>query len=391
MLPLTGYKILDLSLRLPGSLCTQILADLGADVVKVEDPGGGDPFRQTPPLAGSAGSFFQITNRNKRGLALDLKIQRGREVFLRLAEKADILFENFRAGALDGMGLGYEQIRKVNPQIIYCSLTGFGPGGPYRDRPAHDLDFMALSGLLHILKRDGQLPPVPESQIAGAGGGISAALGILAAVVRRERTGEGGRVDAAVFDGLVPFLGLVMAQRMTGEGDNGESLVGGAYACYNVYETGDGKYLTLGCLEEKFWKAFCRAVGRDDLAPDQFAPEPRRSALLDEVRALIRQRNQREWMELFESHGVCFAPVNSPEEALQDRHAIHTGLWFRGKHPRDGEVPQQSLPVRLSGVRPGWRSHPPALGEHTREILAEIGFDGAEIDDLTTLGIIRCG
>jgi crotonobetainyl-CoA:carnitine CoA-transferase CaiB-like acyl-CoA transferase len=388
MLPLTGYRVLDLSLRLPGSLCTQILADLGADVVKIEDPGGGDPFRRTPPLAGSTGSFFQITNRNKRGVALDLRHPRGREVFLRLAAGADVLFENFRTGTLDRMGLGYDAIREFNPRIIYCSLTGFGPDGPYRDRPAHDLDFLALSGLLYLLKREGELPPVPESQIAGAGGGISAALGILAAVIRRERTGEGGKVDAAVFDGLTPLLGLAMAQRMADGGARRESLVGGAYACYNVYETRDGKYLTLGCLEEKFWRAFCRAVEREDLAGDQLAPEPRRSALLREVRALMRQRSLKEWTELLGKHEICFAPVNSPEEAMNDPHATHSGLWFNGKHPHDGDVPQQGFPVRFSGVRPGWRNHPPALGEHTREILAEIGCSTEEIEGLRAAGVI---
>lgn len=389
-LPLEGFVVLDLSQRLPGSLCTQVLADLGAEVIKIENPGGGDGFRSTPPIIKTTGSFFHILNRNKRSMTIDLKQPAGRDVFLKLAARADVLLESFRPGFMQDIGLGYDDLKALNPQLVYCSLTGFGQDGPYRDRPAHDIDFLALSGILDLIGERGGRPVLPAVQFAGAGGGLCAALGILAALLGRGKRGLGEYLDVALLDGLTPFLGLVMSQYMTAgqSPERGDTLVGGGYAFYNVYETRDGKCIVLGCLEEKFWNLFCRTVHREDLIGEQFAPAPRRREIIEELRTLFREKTRDEWIEHLGGLEICFSPVNSLEEALKDPQIEKRKLWFKGPHPRDGEVPQQAFPVRFSGRRPGWRSHPPELGEHTKAILRELGYSDRDISKLSQCGII---
>lgn len=391
MLPLEGCRVLDLSQLLPGSLCTQILADLGADVLKIENPKGGDSFRWTPPLVKTLGSFFHVTNRNKRGMTLNLRAPEGRRIFLSMVEKADILLDNFRPGAMKRMGLGYDDLKEINPRLIYCSLTGFGQDGPYQNRAAHDINFLAISGILDLLGERAGRPIVPAIQIAGAGGGgLNAALGILASVIRRERTGKGQYLDVAILDGLTPFLGLVMSQYMANGQlpQRGESLVGGGYAFYQVYETADQKYLALGCLEEKFWKEFCKAIEREDLIKEQFAPTPRQDEIIEEIRGIIRQKTRQEWEELLGQFDVCFSPVNSLEEALQDPQIRHRCLWFKGNHPVDGEIAQMAFPVKFSEDQPAWRMHPPSLGEHTKEVMRELGYSDTEIEDFKARGVI---
>ena len=383
-------KVLDLSSLLPGSLCTQMLADLGADVLKIENPNGGDNFRRTPPIINTTGSFFHIINRNKKGMTLNLKEEKGRAIFLAMIPHADVLLETCVPGAMKDMGLGYDDLKEINPRIIYCSLTGFGQDGPYRDRPAHDIDFLSISGIMDLLGEKGGKPIVPAVQFAGAGGGINAALGIMAALLRREKTGDGQYLDVSLLDGLTPFLGLVMSQYMA-DGilpQRGESLVGGGYAFYNVYETADGTYLSLGCLEEKFWKEFCTAVEREDLIDDQYAPSPRREELIEEVRSILIRKTRQEWIDLFNRYTLCFSPVNSLEEVLHDPQIKHRGLWFQGSHPTDGTIPQQAFPIKFSEDQPAVRLHPPDHGEHTAEVLRKMGYSDAEIEKLEKDGII---
>ena len=390
-LPLNSIKILDLSSLLPGSLCTQILADLGADVLKIENPNGGDNFRWTPPIVKTLGSYFHVMNRNKRGIKLNLRDQKGREILLKMVSEADVLVESFSPETMKKWGLGYDDLKSINPQMIYCSLTGFGQDGPYKGRPAHDINLLGISGILDLLGERGGRPIVPAIQIAGVGGGsLNAALGIMAGLLRRERTGKGQYLDVSLLDGLTPFLGMVMSQYMT-EGQipqRGETLVGGGYAFYNVYETADAKFLALGCLEEKFWKEFCKAVGREDIIRDQFASSPRREELIEEVQSIILQRTRQEWVGVFDRYDICFSPVNSLKEALEDPHIQHRGLWFKYAHPVDGNVPQQAFPIKFSDDQPDLRMHPPGLGEHTEEILREMGYTDIEIEELSKRGII---
>ncbi len=390
-LPLEGIRVLDLSQLLPGSLCTQILADLGAQVLKIENPKTGDGFRWTPPLVKTLGSFFHVTNRNKQGMKLNLRDPAGREIFLKMVPQADVLLDNFRPGAMQRMGLGYEDLKKINPRLIYCSLTGFGQTGPYRDRAAHDLNFLSIAGVLDLLGEKGGRPVVPAVQMAGAGGGsLNAALGIMASLFRRERTGAGQYLDVAILDGLNPFIALTMSQYLAnGElPKRGETLVGGGYAFYNVYQTKDGKFLALGALEEKFWQEFCKAIGREDLIEEQFVPSPRQDEVIEEVRGIIIQKTRQEWEDLLSQYDTCFSPVNTAAEALQDPQIQHRALWFLGQHPVDGEVGQMNFPIKFSEDQPGWRMPPPSFGEHTEKVLKELGYSDAEIADLAAQGII---
>ncbi len=387
---LEGIRVLDLSQLLPGSLCSQMLADLGADVIKVENPRGGDSFRHARPLVGKDGSFFHIANRNKRSMTVNLKERAGLDIALRMIPDTDVLIENFRPGVIEKMGLGYEKLKEINPRLVYCSLTSFGQDGPYRDRPAHDLNVLSISGILDLLGHREESPIVPVVQIAGVSGSLHAVIGILASLFSRERSGRGQCIDASILDSLSPFLSLVMSQYLTDRilHRRGEPSLGGGSANYNVYRTKDGKYISLGCVEEKFWAGFCRAVNREDMIGDIHAPPPRQKEIIAEVRTIFAQRSQQEWLEILAGSDTCFAPVNDLEEALRDRQITHRGMWFKGGHPAEGEVPQQAFPVKFSDYQPGWKSHPPGLGEHTREILKEIGYQEDAVDDLAERGII---
>lgn len=389
-LPLEGIRVLDLSQVLPGGLCTQILADLGADVIKIENPNGGDGFRKSPPLMNGTGSFFLVINRNKRSMTLNMHEEEGRAILRSMIPGADVLVENFRPGTMGRWGLGYEAVRHINPRLVYCSLSGFGQDGPYSQKPAHDLNILAISGILDLLGERGRLPIVPAIQIAGAGGALHAALGILASLLRRQACGSGQYLDVSLLDGLSPFLGLIMSEfavRGAAPG-RGEARVGGGYACYHVYETKDRRCIALGCLEEKFWESFCRAIGREDLVDDLLAPLDRQGEMIAELKAVFLQRTRLEWMELLDRFDVCFSAVNSLDEVLGDPQIRHRRVWFRAPDPVGGEILQQAFPVRFTGGQPGWRAAPPALGEHTDAILADMSFDRDGITALRKRGIV---
>jgi crotonobetainyl-CoA:carnitine CoA-transferase CaiB-like acyl-CoA transferase len=391
MLPLEGMQVLDLSQRLPGGLCTQILAYLGAEVIKLENPRGGDGFRNTPPLLGANGSFFYILNRNKKSMILNIKKPAGRDIFLNMASGADIIVESARPGTMKKIGLAYEDLQGLNPKIIYCSVTGFGQTGPYRERPAHDINILAISGILEVLGEKGRPPIVPAIMISGSGGGgITAALGIMAALLRRERTGKGQYLDVSILDGLSPFLALMMSEYLAGQEApiRGESRLGGGHACYNIYETRDGKFLALGCLEKKFWDELCRCLKREDLCADLLAPLPRQKEIIQELKAIFLKKNRDEWMTILGQGEICFAPVNSLPEALADPQVRHRGLWFQAAHPAGETIPQQGFPVKFSQDQPELRIPPPLLGQHTREIMQTMGYDEAAITILRASGVV---
>jgi crotonobetainyl-CoA:carnitine CoA-transferase CaiB-like acyl-CoA transferase len=391
MLPLEGMQVLDLSQKLPGGLCTQILADLGANVIKIENPQGGDGFRNAPPLLGANSSYFYILNRNKKSMTLNIKTPEGRDIFLSMAAHADVIIESARPGAMKKMGLAYEALQSLNSKMIYCSLTGFGQTGPYCERPAHDINILAISGILDLLGEKGRPPIVPAIMISGAGGGgINAAMGIMAALLRRERTGKGQYLDVSILDGLSPFLALMMSEYLASQEApvRGESRLGGGHACYNIYETRDGKYLALGCLEKKFWDELCRCLNRKDLLGDLMAPLPRQTEIIQELKAIFLQKNREEWMIILGQYNICFSPVNSLPEALEDPQVQHRVLWFQASHPADGKIPQQGFPVKFSQDQPALRIPPPLLGEHTGEILKNLGYDESTIESLRTMGVV---
>jgi crotonobetainyl-CoA:carnitine CoA-transferase CaiB-like acyl-CoA transferase len=389
-LPLKGICILDLSSRMPGPLCAQILADLGAEVIKVESPRAPDLFRRFEPLVDGTGSLFHVCNRNKKGLTLELRHPKGRELFLQLVRQADIVIEAFRPGTMERMGIGYEKLKEENPGLIYCSLTAFGQTGPYRMRPAHDLNLLALAGVLDLLGTKDGPPIVPPVQISGLGGALQGVVGILSALLSRGKTGLGQSVDVSLFDGVSAFGVLEMSRYMAGHRIPKRGLTegGGGYACFNVYRTADGRYLSLGCLEPQFWETFCRIIGREALIAEQWSAPPRQDELIAEVRSIILSRTLDEWLRILDPDTICVAPVNTFEEALQDPHIREQGTWFEGELPRGERVPQAALPILFGGDRPGWRSHPPEHGEHTQEILRGLGLADRDIEDLRVLDVI---
>jgi crotonobetainyl-CoA:carnitine CoA-transferase CaiB-like acyl-CoA transferase len=389
-LPLDGIRVLDLSARMPGPMCTQILADLGADVIKIESPKAPDFFRRFEPQVDGSGSLFHVCNRNKKGMTLELRQPRGREIFLRLIKNTDVVVEAFRPGTMERMQIGYDVLKEANPGLIYCALTAFGQDGPYRLRPAHDLNLLALSGILDLLGVKDGPPIVPPVQMSGLGGALQGVVGILAAILGRQRDGRGQFIDVSLLDGISTFGALEMSRYMAGHHlpKRGSTEGGGGYACFNVYPTADGRYLSLGCLEPHFWENFCRAVGREPMIKEQWALPQRQDEMIEEIRSILLLRPLEEWLALFDPEKICVAPVNTFDEALQDPHMRQQGTWFKGALSTGETVPQSALPVRFGESRPGWRTPPPGLGEHNRQILDELGIGEDEFQELKAAGII---
>ncbi len=383
MTALAGIRVLDLTRLLPGPFCTQLLADLGADVIKIEEPELGDPARAARPLQGEIGSLFLLVNRNKRSVTLNLKTDRGRDLLLRLVDTADILVDSFRPGVLDRLSLGYDVLSARNPRLVHATLSGFGQYGPYRDRPAHDLNYVALAGLLgYNVDRDGA-PVVPATQVADLGGGTMGAVAILAAIVARQATGRGQFVDVSLYGSAVAWLptlisGLFATDRPFAPG---EPPLSGGLAHYGVYRCADGRYATLGALEPKFLLAFLQHVDRMDVAA--LAGDPsQRERMRDELAAIFAQRTLEEWVTALDGVDTCFAPVNTPEEALQDPQAAALGLF-----PEFEGVPQIGLPIEMSETPWRMTRPPPRLGEHTAEVLRELGYKPDQVRELVKQGV----
>ena len=395
MSALEGVRVLDLSRLLPGGFCSLLLADFGADVIKVEDTGMGDYVRWAPPryegAEPSAGSaLFLALNRGKRSIRVDLKSPEGREVLLRLARGADVLLESFRPGVMDRLGVGYETLREVNPRLVYCAITGYGQDGPLAGRAGHDMNYLARVGLLGLTgEADG--PPVQAAgQIADLGGGaMMAAFGILAALRERDRSGEGQLVDVSMADGALSWLAMDAARYLASGAAprrGGLELAGGLL-CYRPYRCSDG-WVTLGALEPKFWQAWCRGVGREDLIERQF--EPPGSEAHAEVEAVFAARSREEWEAFGAEHDCCLEPVLGLDEAL-DSSLVRAREMVAALEQPGAEEPVRLLgvPVKLSRT-PGdpARAPGPALGEHTDDVLAAAGYGAEEIDALKAAGAV---
>jgi crotonobetainyl-CoA:carnitine CoA-transferase CaiB-like acyl-CoA transferase len=392
-LPLDGVRVLDLSRLLPGGFCSLLLADFGADVVKVEDTGMGDYVRWAAPYYEGAGdsaksALFLALNRGKRSIRLNLKSAGGREALLRAVAEADVVLESFRPGVLDRLGVGYEAMRAVNPAIVYCAITGYGQDGPLRDRSGHDMNYLGLVGLLGLTGEAGGAPVQSAGQIADLGGGaLMAAFAILAALRERDRSGEGQLVDVSMADGALSWLAMVAARHLAEDAvpRRGSLELAGGLICYRPYACADG-WITLGALEPKFWQAWCRGVGREDLVEHQFdAPG---SDAHREVEGIFLLRTREQWRAFASEHDCCLEPVLELDEALDSE------LVRAREMVVELDQPGARRPVRLLGVpiklsrTPGDpnRLPGPALGEHTREVLAGLGYGAAEIDALIESG-----
>lgn len=384
--PLNGVRVLDLTRLLPGPVATLHLADMGADVIKIEDHAAGDYARILGDGPDGVSVFFRSVNRNKRGLRLDLKQAQGREVLLRLARAADIVVESFRPGVSDKLGIGYEALRAVNPKIVYCAITGYGQTGPLAMAAGHDLNYIGFAGVLDQIGIDGGQPAIPNLQVGDLlGGAMTAVMGILAALFDAQRTGQGRLVDVAMSEAvlahnLFPLFALQTAGAVPARG--GDILSGGD-AGYGVYATADGRYMAVAPLEQKFWQVFCEAIGRPDWQARHGARGAAAAALRRELVELFASRSQAYWRDFFANVDCCVTPVLNVAEALE-----HPQFRARGMVVQADGLTQYAPPVKLSGWVFAVDRAAPSPGEHSEEILRESGFGEQEIAALQAGSVI---
>ena len=394
-LPLEGLKVLDLTRLLPGGFCSLLLADFGADVIKVEDTGLGDYVRWAPPYYEGAepsarSALFLGLNRGKRSIRIDLKSDQGKQVLLKLVRDVDVVLESFRPGVMDRLGVGYERLRQENPRLVYCAITGYGQDGPKRDRPGHDINYLGLNGILGLTGEAGGPPVSAAAQIADLGGGaLMGVAGTLIALHERARSGQGQLVDCSMFDGSLSFLAM-LAGEMLADGNTprrGELTLAGGITCYRPYRCADG-YVTLGALEPKFWAEFCRGVGREDLLEHAF--DPPGSDAHRAVCEVFAARTRARWEEFASEHECCLEPVLGLDEALDgDLVAAREMVVELDQPGADRPVKLLGVPVKLSRTPADpVRAPGPGLGEHTREVLTEAGYPAEEIDALLESGAV---
>ncbi len=383
--PLNGVRVLDLTRLLPGPMATLHLADMGADVVKIEDTETGDYARAMGPARGRSSVFFQLVNRNKRAIRLDLKLPQGREVLLRLARKADVIVEGFRPGVMAKLGAGYDDLAAVNPRLVYCSITGYGQDGPYADRAGHDINYIGYAGVGDQIGTR-EAPVVPNFQIADLlGGALTPVMGILAALIDARSSGRGRHVDVAMTDAvfahaILPLLGFLEHGKAPGRGTG---MLGGGLPCYNVYRTRDGRYMAVGALERKFWETLCDILGCPELKEKHIVYGEEARPVKERLAAIFASRAQREWAELFARADCCVSPILTLDEALANEQ-----LRARGMSIVEDGLTQFASPVKFSEFEFSIERPAPGFGEHTDEILREAGYGDAEIEALRKSGAI---
>ncbi len=377
-LALGQLRILDLSRQLPGPFCSMLLADLGADVIVIAAPN--DPM----------GVGIPLVSRNKRNMTLNLKEPEGKAIFRRLAAEADVVLEGFRPGVAARLGIDYESLCALNPRVIYCSLSGYGQDGPYRDRVGHDINYLGYAGVLDLVGAAGGPPVIPGVQIADIGGGaLMAAIGILAAAIARQETGRGQLVDVAMLDGSFAWnVFHVMLHLVTGQvPQRGRTRLTGHHPCYAIYETRDGRHLTIGALEPHFWATLCRHFGREEFIETQYAEGAKREEMFAFFRDAFRQKTLAQWLAELGDKDVCIGPVNTLAEALVDPQVRHRQMAVEVDTP-SGRQTALGTPIKLSDTPATVRTPPPGFGEHTDRILAELGYGADAIADLRARGVI---
>ena len=382
-MPLTGIRVLDLTRLLPGAFCTMLLADMGADVIKVEEPGTGDYMRWTPPMVKGQSALFNALNRNKRSLTLNLNSEAGRDLLLRLVDRSAVLVEGNRPGVMERLGLGWPVLRARNPALIMCSITGYGQDGPMSARAGHDINYVATAGVLGLNGARGA-PPSPLAVQVGdvGGGGLQPAVAILGALVGVQRGDEGRWLDVSMTDGAVTWLALALAQQGAGEEiGRGDQRLAGRYACYRVYECKDGRFYSVGALEPKFWAELCAVVGKPDLVELQFATGDDGMRVHQEMDRVFISKTRAEWERELAGREVCCEPVLDLDEVASNPQIAARGLITNG--PAGVEV---TPAVRMQAE---WRRRDaPGLGEHTAEILDEVGVDERTMATLKKEGVV---
>ena len=388
---LSGIKILDLTRLLPGPYCTLMMADYGAEVIKIEEPGRGDYIRSREPGLNGIGARHLTVNRNKKSVELNLKTEAGIEIFNKMARDADVIIEGFRPGVMERLGIGYEQISKINPEIVYCSLTGYGQTGPYRSLPGHDINYAGYSGILSLNGEADGKPVIPGVQIADIGGGSLMALsGILMALLNKEKTGKGQYIDVSMTDGAVTWLYAAASDYFV-SGDvpeRGKNRLDGQFAYYQLYETKDGQFLSIGASEKKFWDRFCELVERPDWKALHEGDTEVQKKLKHELTALFKERTKQQWMELLSQEETCVGPVNTLDELFHDPQIQEREMLIEQEHPIAGRIKQIGFPIKFSATPGALHKYAPILGEHTSEYLDSLGYTKQEIRKLQQENVI---
>ena len=386
---LDGLRIVDLTQRLPGPYATQLLSDLGADVIKVEPPGGGDAGRAVPPMTDAGdGIVFDASNRGKRSVVLNLKSEGGYDAFCRLVEQADAVVEGFRPGVADRLGVGPDGLRSINEDLVYCSLSGYGQDGPYSDRVGHDLTYLGTAGILDMTRTsDDERPRIPGAPIADVAGGLFAAFSIVSGLLAREHGAGGGFFDVSMTAMAASFAQADLSMALAGRNPRpGETLLTGGEPWYDVYEAADGRYLTIAAIEAPFWERLCRLVDREEwIDVHGTTDSAERTALREGLSALFAERPREAWLDLLADEDTTVGTVNTMAEAVDDPHFRKQGLFVDD----DGSLPRIGFPALIDGERPV-NDHPsPGLGEHTAAVLRECGYDDEELEQLHEDGAIE--
>ena len=388
---LAGIRVLDLSLQLPGPFCTMMMADYGADVIKVDEPNPRvrNPFAAEEP---GTGPLDRYLNRGKRSITLNLKTEEGKSIFLRLAGTADVVVEGFRPGVVRRLGIGYEEVSAVNPRIVYCSISGYGQDGPMRDVPGHDVNYLSLAGVLGLSGRKGDAPTLLPVQLGDVyGGSMMALAGILMALLSRDRQGKGAWLDVSMTDGTQASLSIPASAWLGGEipQHRGELPLTGMLPCYEAYRCACGGYVSLGALEPWFWKNLVTRLGREELLGKQYAAGEEAGAVKGELQAIFATRGRDEWIRFFEGVDVCISPVLSLDEALAHPNTTARGMVIDVESPLGGKDRQLGLPVKVAGEEGRSIRRAPRLGEHDDEILAGLGYAPEEIAAWREKNVIR--
>jgi CoA:oxalate CoA-transferase len=393
-LPLEDIRVLDFTRVMSGPFATMLLGDLGADVIKIEPPGGDDTRGWGPPWIGGDSAYFMSANRNKRSMIIDLKKLEGKEIVKKLVEKSDVVVENFRPGVAEQLGISYDNLSKINPRIIYCSISGFGQSGPHRDKPGYDLIALAMSGLMSITGEPNRPPVKFGVPIADLTTALFAALSIVSALYWREKTGRGQYIDMALLDAQVLLLShQAFNYFATGEEPRRMGSAHPNIVPYQAFETSDG-YIIVTVGSEKLWEQFCKAIGRPDLIENpKFRTNAdrviNREELIEELERVFKPKPTRFWIEELEKAGVPAAPILTVGQVLNDEYVRYRGMVLEIEHPEAGVIKMLGTPFKMS-VTPGVvRSPPPTRGQHTFEILRELGFDDEEIIELKSKHVVE--
>lgn len=390
--PLQGIKILDLTRLLPGPLGAMMMADMGAEVIKIESPQFKDYSRDFPPFINKESASYLAFNRSKRSLALDYKNEEGKAVVLELIKTADIVMEQFRPGVMDKMGLGYETAKKVNPRIIYVSITGYGQTGPYRDKAGHDLNYMSYAGALGLTGRRGEEPVMPGVQAADiAGGSYMSVIACLSALHARNTTGVGQFVDVAMMDGVMPLTAIAhsLFAATHQPQPRGSLFLSGGLANYNVYPCKDDKYIALGTLEPKFWMKFCQVVGKNEWMNQMISKSPEDlDRFYKTIADFFKTKPQQYWVELSNQHDLLISPVYDIHEVENDPQVQARNMVIEQEHPTAGKVKTIGVPLKFSKTQaiPAWAA--PVFGADTQAILEELGYSEEQIEQWLSQKII---